>query len=114
MEIPPLEDRDLLALVQIVIRNGNLMALVNDFSNFKGYEDVEKGILWLQHSGIIIRGKQGYEITQSGLKWRATLWKKLGLKGIYRYFYPARQAEGCWKSFNNPFIPKKFNHKKKG
>ncbi len=109
-----LDDRDLLALLQIVLKNGNLMSLVDVYSNFKSYEEVEMGINWLQQTGKIIRNEYSFEITPLGVEWRTYLWKKLGLKGLYRYFFQSQQAYGSQQSFTDPFIPKKIDPKKKG
>lgn len=90
------------------------MQLVNECSNFYNYEDVEKGMLWLLHTGIIREAPEGYEITPSGVKWREGIWRKLGIKGIYRYIYQSQQAKGIKIAEDDTFLPKKFNYTKGG
>ncbi len=112
MAIHHLEDKDLLYLLQVVIKNGNLMNLVNESTNFYDYEIVEDGIAWLLQEGIILKMHDGYQITSFGETWRLSIWRKLGLRGIYRYLYPSNQTEGGWQSLDDPFLPKKFEYKK--
>lgn len=112
MENHRLDDKDFLALLQILIKNGNLMQLVSQFSNFHEYRDVEKGISWLLSAGIIRETQEGYEITPSGVAWRASAWRKLGIKGIYRYISPSHQAKGIKKAGDDTFLPKRFNYTK--
>ena len=114
MEIHLFEDRDLLILLQVVIRNGNLFGLVNQSSRFHDFGDIEKGISCLVHKGIIVRTHNEYEITNYGSIWRYSVWQKLGIRGIYRYLCPSGQAEGPTLKLDDPFLPKNFNYLKKG
>ena len=114
MAAPLLDDNDLLNLLQVVLKNGNLFWLIDRFSRFRDYNDVDLGISWLLQKGIIIRVQNEYKITPLCVDWRLSLCRKMRLKGIYRYLYPSNRTKGRKLSFDDPFLPNKFKYLKKG
>lgn len=103
-----LDDKDLLNLLQIILRNGNLFSLINPNSHFQYYEDVDRGIKLLIDKKILELSDQSYHITDYGFQWRIQVWRQFRIKGIYRYIIPHPSSLGLNTSFDDPFLPKKI------
>lgn len=115
MENHRLNDKDLLALLHKVIRNGDLFDLIDPLSGFQSYEDIDQGIITLRDdlNAIDLDGDR-YVITEFGIIWQNMIWRRYRIKGIYRYIVAKPQSIGIQKDKDDPFLPKIKKSSRKG